>query len=142
MSVQEIIDRARDLVTVNRVYGSPIEQDGVMLVPAAKIGGGGGAGEGTQPEGKGDGSGGGLGLRARPAGAFVIEHGEVTWRPAVDVNRAIMAGAAVMLAGVLAGWSVARARSRMGLEHRGAPRALAGRAMAARAARRARARGA
>jgi len=33
-----------------------------------------------------------LGLRAVPAGVFVIRNGEVKWRPAVNVNRAILGG--------------------------------------------------
>lgn len=101
MNVQEILDRARDTVTVNRVYGEPIREDGVTIIPAAKIGGGGGGGQGEQPQEKGRGMGAGLGMTAQPTGAFVVRNGDVTWRPAVDVNRAVLAGAALGIAGFL-----------------------------------------
>ncbi len=31
----DIIDRARDVMTVKRVFGAPIHQNGLTLVPAA-----------------------------------------------------------------------------------------------------------
>lgn len=101
MDVNEVIDRAHDALNVRRVFGEPIQQGEVTLVPAAWVtgGGGGGAGEapseGTEtPAGKGFGS--GFGLRARPAGAFVLRQGQVRWKPAVDVNRIIL-GAQVLV---------------------------------------------
>lgn len=112
MDVNDVIDRARDSINVKRVYGEAIQQDGVTVIPAALVvgGGGGGGGEGPAPQQagvkgevpKGSGSGSGFGLRARPAGAFVIREGKVTWIPAVDVNRIIrgaqlLAGAAIVL---------------------------------------------
>lgn len=101
MNVQEILDRARDAVTTNRVYGEPIREDGVTIIPAARIGGGGGGGEGAQPGEKGHGIGAGLGMTVQPTGAFVVRDGKVTWQPAVDVNRAIMVGAALGMATLL-----------------------------------------
>ncbi|QRK09032.1 hypothetical protein JQX13_02370 [Archangium violaceum] len=104
MDVNEVIDRARDAFNVRRVFGEPIQQGEVTLVPAAWVsgGGGGGGGEGTAPEGAenaggtGKGYGSGFGLRARPAGAFVLRNGKVSWMPAVDVNRIIL-GAQVLM---------------------------------------------
>jgi uncharacterized spore protein YtfJ len=81
-NVDEILKGARDAITAKRVYGDPIEQDGVTVVPAAAVGGGGGGG--GDAEGNG---GGGFGLRARPVGAWVIRGGDVSRSPAVDVNR-------------------------------------------------------
>lgn len=81
-NVDEALKGARDAITVKRVYGDPIESEGVTVVPAAAVGGGGGGG------GDAEGNGGtGFGLRARPVGAWVIRDGEATWRPAVDLNR-------------------------------------------------------
>jgi uncharacterized spore protein YtfJ len=102
VNVQDIMERARDAVTTNRVYGEPIHSDGVTIIPAAKVGGGGGGGEGTQPEEKGRGLGAGLGLTAQPTGAFVVRDGDVTWHPAIDVNRAVMFGAALGITALLA----------------------------------------
>jgi uncharacterized spore protein YtfJ len=85
---------ARDAMTVKRVYGDPVQSDGVTLVPAATVrGGAGGGGEGG-PEG---GGGGGFGIVARPIGAYVIRDGSVSWRPAVDLNRVLLLAAAVVL---------------------------------------------
>jgi uncharacterized spore protein YtfJ len=84
---------ARDAMTVKRVYGDPVQSDGVTLVPAATVrGGAGGGGEGG-PEG---GGGGGFGIVARPIGAYVIRDGSVSWRPAVDLNRVLLLAAAVV----------------------------------------------
>ena len=104
MDVNEVIDRARDAFNVRRVFGDPIQQGAVTLIPVAWVsgGGGGGGGEGTAPEGAertsgtGKGYGSGFGLRARPAGAFVLCDGQVHWMPAVDVNRIIL-GAQVLV---------------------------------------------
>ena len=81
-NVDELLGGARDSITVKRVFGDPIESDGVTVVPAAKLGGGGGGGGDNENNG-----GVGFGLAAWPVGAYVIKDGEVTWKAAVDVNR-------------------------------------------------------
>jgi uncharacterized spore protein YtfJ len=88
--VPDFVDRVRDAITVRRVFGDPVERDGVTVIPAAYVGGGGGGGggSGTQPDGQvGSGSGGGFGVKARPAGALVIRDGDVRWEPALDPER-------------------------------------------------------
>lgn len=79
----------RDAITVKRVFGEPYEKNGVTIIPAASVMGGGGGGYGDDPKGGGAamGAGTGFGLAGRPAGAFVIKGDEVTWQPAIDVNR-------------------------------------------------------
>lgn len=87
-----------------RVFGTPIQQDGVILIPVAKVGGGGGGGSGTGPAEAGQeagGSGGGFGLTARPAGVYVLRNGRVAWKPAVDVNRVILGGQLVAVVALL-----------------------------------------
>lgn len=81
-NVDELLAGARDAITVKRVYGDPIEQDGVTVIPAAVVGGGGGGGGDDENNG-----GCGFGLRARPIGAYVIRGDQVQWVPAVDVSR-------------------------------------------------------
>lgn len=88
MRVTEAVSTARDAITVKRVFAEPYEQDGVTVIAAAAVAGGGGGGSGTDAEGQ-DGEGGGFGARARPVGAYVVKNGEVSWRPAVDVNRIV-----------------------------------------------------
>ena len=90
-NVDQMWKGTRDALTVKRVYGDPVERDGVTVIPAAAVRGG--AGGGGDNEGNG---GGGFGLAARPIGAYVIQNGKVSWRPAVDVNRVLLLVAAVV----------------------------------------------
>jgi uncharacterized spore protein YtfJ len=94
MNPQQILLDAQEALSVRRVFGDPIHAGDVTLVPAAIISGGGGGGTKTAEEG-----GVGFGLSARPAGVFAVKHGEVRWRPAINVNRVIAGGQVV---GVLA----------------------------------------
>jgi uncharacterized spore protein YtfJ len=90
-NVDEMWKGTRDAITVKRVYGDPVKSEGVTLVPAAVVRGG--AGGGGDSEGNG---GGGFGIVARPIGAYVIREGRVSWRPAVDLNRVLVLGAALV----------------------------------------------
>ncbi len=97
---QRVIEGIRDTVTAKRVYGDPYEQNGTTVIPAAAIRGGGGGGEGRRGAEEA-GAGGGLGVMARPSGAWVVHDGEVTWKPAVDVNRIALGAQIVALAAIL-----------------------------------------
>jgi len=116
MNPREILEQARDTFTVRRVFGEPIERDGLVLVPVAAVSGGGGAGsgEGRPSEGSpaGTGAGGGFGGTARPVGVYVIDHGQVRWEPAVDLGRVIIGAQVVLVVGLLVLRSVLRARQR------------------------------
>jgi Sporulation protein YtfJ (Spore_YtfJ) len=122
MNVDELLSQTRDAITVSRVFGEPIEEDGVTVVPVAAVRGGGGGGGDDEDNG-----GGGFGVSARPVGVYVIEGGEVSWRPAVDPMRLALGGQLVGALAIAAAWSVGRAwlrarpRARSG---RGARRAL------------------
>ena len=110
MNVDEMLSGARDAMTVKRVYGDPIERDGSLVIPAAKVAGGGGGGGDKENNG-----GGGFGLRATPVGAWIIREGQVEWEPAVDVTRIATLG---MLVAIVFLWTVrsmakAQARARM-----------------------------
>ena len=94
MNVTEMLEGARDAMTVKRVYGDPIEREGLTIVPTADVRGGGGGGGDAENNG-----GGGFGLQARPVGIYIVKNGEVTWEPAVDVNRISMMG---IVAGIVA----------------------------------------
>jgi uncharacterized spore protein YtfJ len=115
MEPDELMQQARDAITVKRVFGEPYERDGVTLIPAASLrgGGGGGKGEGGAGEaGSGSGSGGGFGIAAKPAGMYVIEGGKVRWQPAVDVNRIVLGGQIVAIVALLLLRSILRRRRR------------------------------
>jgi uncharacterized spore protein YtfJ len=97
MNVDELLARARDGMTVSRVFGEPHVQDGVTVIPAALIVGGGGGGGGRDSAGN-DGEGGGFGLFAAPVGAFVVQDGQVRWVPSIDVNLAVLVTSGIVLA--------------------------------------------
>jgi uncharacterized spore protein YtfJ len=88
MKPEDVLATAKDSMTARLVYAEPIEREGVIVVAAAAVSGAGGGGGGTEKDGK-EGSGGGFALSAKPAGAYIIKPGRVSWRPAVDVNRLI-----------------------------------------------------
>jgi uncharacterized spore protein YtfJ len=112
MDVADVIGQARDAITVKRVFGEPYEKNGVTVIPAAKVQGGAGGGAGENPEGQGKGSGSGFGVSARPAGAYIVREGQVTWQPAVDVNRAIAVAGVVALFFLFTLRSIAKARTK------------------------------
>jgi hypothetical protein len=53
-----------------------------------------------------EGAGAGMGMGAKPAGAFVLEGGHVTWRPAIDVNKVILGGQVVAIVALLVARSI------------------------------------
>jgi hypothetical protein len=52
----------------------------------------------------------GFGLIARPVGAFIIRNGELSWRPAVDVNRIVLGGQVVAIVALLTVRATIKAR--------------------------------
>lgn len=97
MKLGQLASTARDLFTAKLVYGEPVERDGVVVIPAATVfggGGGGGGDTGALPVREGA----GFGVFARPAGAFVVRDGSVTWVPAIDLTRLGLAAAATVVA--------------------------------------------
>jgi uncharacterized spore protein YtfJ len=101
VKVDELIEGARDAITVKRVYGDPVQENGVTLIPAASVRGGGGGG------GDAEGNGGsGFGLTASPVGAYVIKGDEVSWKPAVNPNRMILGWQIVAALAVFAWWRI------------------------------------
>ena len=87
------------------MFGESIEDQGVTVIPVAKVAGGGGGGGDTEGNG-----GGGFGLAGKPAGVYVVEGNGVRWRPAVDVNRVILGGQVVMVVALLVLRSILRHR--------------------------------
>ena len=112
MDVQKTIEDAKDAMTVRRVFGDPYEKNGVTVIPAARVqgGAGGGTGEGPKEQG-GRGTGTGFGINAKPAGAFVVRGDDVSWRPAVDVNKVILGAQVVAVLALLVARSIAKSRA-------------------------------
>ncbi len=96
------IRETRDALSASRVFGEPVDRDGATVIPVARVAGGagGGGGEGTDDAETGRGFGTGFGLGAQPVGVYELRNGDLTWKPAVDVNR-LLRGFQV-LAGIVA----------------------------------------
>ncbi len=108
MKLGQLAASAQNLFSAKLVYGEPVERDGAVVIPAATVfggGGGGGGDTGALPVREGA----GFGVLARPAGAFVVRGGSVTWVPAIDVTRIGLAAAVTVVA--LAKILARRARS-------------------------------
>jgi uncharacterized spore protein YtfJ len=112
MEVQDVIAQARDALTVKRVFGEPYEKDGVTIIPAARVQGGAGGGGTEDVQGQGRGSGSGFGMTARPVGAFIIRGGELSWRPAVDVNRILLGAQVVAIVALLTARTILKTRAK------------------------------
>jgi uncharacterized spore protein YtfJ len=110
MKLDELLGKAGETFTARRVYAEPYERDGVTVIPAARVNGGSGGGSGHDTKGQ-DGEGGGYGISSRPAGAYVIKNGEVSWRPAFDPNRMVLMVGAAVVAYLLMRPRVIRARA-------------------------------
>jgi len=102
---QHTVTGTLDALHVRRVFGEPIERDGALFIPAAKVRGGGGGGGDNQGNG-----GSGFGLTARPAGMYVIRDGQATWQPALDLNRVILGGQIVAIVALLLVRSILKRR--------------------------------
>jgi uncharacterized spore protein YtfJ len=106
VDVRQVIEEARDVMTGRRVFSEPYERNGVTVILASRVQGGGGGGGGQEGEGESpkrpqSGWGGGFGVSAAPVGAFVIRGDDVRWVPAMDINKAIMGGQLVAIAGLI-----------------------------------------
>ena len=95
MELQNVLIGAQEALTVHRVFGEPVTVGDTTVIPTAAIGGGGGGGA-NGPQG-----GAGFGMSGRPSGVFVLRGDEVSWKPAVDVNRIILGGQFVAMAALL-----------------------------------------
>ena len=62
------------------------------------------------PNARARGPGSGFGMTARPVGAFIIRNGELSWRPALDVNRIVLGGQVVAIVVLLTVRAIIKAR--------------------------------
>ncbi|EYR63492.1 sporulation protein [Actinotalea ferrariae CF5-4] len=101
-----------DLLTVRRVFGERVTRDGVTVIPVARVMGGGGGGSAggpgpdesapdqaapdpAAPDQAALATGGGLGVQVTPLGVYVVSGSQVTWQPALDLQRIITGGMAL-----------------------------------------------
>lgn len=93
MNAEQVLARVSENVSAGRVFGTPIEREGVTVVPVAWVVGGGGGGVGqpaatgqTPPDGAG------FGMLAVPIGAYVIKDGDARFVPSYDLGFLIVVG--------------------------------------------------
>jgi uncharacterized spore protein YtfJ len=108
--VDEILSEARDTLSVRRVFGEPVDHNGVTIIAAAAVRGGGGGGAGEPGEGAPGGSGGGFGMSARPVGAYQLKDDEVRWVPAADTTKVILLAEVLGIVALLVLRSILRGR--------------------------------
>jgi uncharacterized spore protein YtfJ len=102
-----------DGADVRDAFGEPVQRDGALLVPVARVWTSGGAGGGSDAVGGEGPGGGGIGLvrRTRPVGAYVIDADGARWTPAVDVTRIVLTGqVAFAVVAVAVAWALRRRR--------------------------------
>jgi uncharacterized spore protein YtfJ len=104
--LKEISETLGSTATAKSVFGDPIQIDGKIVVPVAKVayvfGGGFGAGKNAlHADRQGEGAGGGGAVRAFPAGALEITAGETRFVPFTDLRWFAAVAAGVILAGLL-----------------------------------------
>ncbi len=122
MQIDELTSKVRDTLTVRRVFGDPIEKDGVTIIPVASVMGGAGGGEGPArhvagqtPEEEASastGSGAAFGVSAKPAGVYVVKDGKVRWQPAIDPSRIAVLGQVTAIVIFLVVRSIVRSRAK------------------------------
>jgi hypothetical protein len=90
MDAKEILAQAHDAATIKRVFGEPIEREGVTVVPVAAAWC--------------------FGLVVRPIGVYRIKGEEVEWQPAVDATLIALGGQLVGIVALLVLRSVLKRR--------------------------------
>jgi uncharacterized spore protein YtfJ len=115
-SVRESIEQGAN---ARAVFGEPQKEDGVTVIPVAKVSvrGGGGGGMGDMPEeGKhrrGRGLGMGMMIQTKPVGFIRIMNGEAEFVPIMDRTKLAMAGMAMSVVGMLMTAHVAKGVTRI-----------------------------
>lgn len=109
--VNEQIEEMLGRMDSKAVFGEPVQQGDMTLIPVASVAYGFGSGQGwgrgkdedaaeDAPMGEGGGAGGGGGGMARPLGYIKIDADGAKWEPTMDMTRISVAGM------LLSGWVV------------------------------------
>jgi uncharacterized spore protein YtfJ len=102
--IERIADRLGGVATAAAVYGTPVEREGLTVIPVARVrwGFGGGSGTGEGAEGKGGGEGGGGGVSASPAGYIEISSAGAEFKPIHGHAHLIVVPLIIIAAGITA----------------------------------------
>ncbi|MFD3001887.1 spore germination protein GerW family protein [Pontibacter toksunensis] len=97
--VERIAEKMSAAANAKRIYGEPVERNGVTVIPVSKAAYGFGGGAGTKAGEEGSGGGGGMVLT--PVGYIEIKEGTTKFRPIQDPQTLIklfaISGVAVLL---------------------------------------------
>jgi uncharacterized spore protein YtfJ len=96
-----LVERLGGRLATTTVYGTPVEREGVTIVPVAAARFGVGAGSGSDPAKGQQGDGGGGGGTVTPTGYIEIRDGRSRYVPVVDPARMVMLVLSAVLAGVV-----------------------------------------
>jgi hypothetical protein len=88
MQPSDVLPQFASTFAAKRVYSEPYTVDGTTLITAAAISGG----AGMRRDASERETGGGMGGSARPVGAYIVRDGQVTWKPALDLERIALRG--------------------------------------------------
>jgi uncharacterized spore protein YtfJ len=97
-------------LTSSTIFGTPVERDGVTVVPVGTVRFGFGGGGGSDASGKGEGEGGGALGSGGPAGYIELKDGRSRFVPIVHPGRMLALICATLVGGLLIA-EVGRARS-------------------------------
>lgn len=95
--IERLADRLGIVARARTIYADPVEQDGVTIIPVAKVRYGFGGGHRGR---HGPGYGGGGGVRVKPVGYIEIRQGTTKFRPIRDTFAIYR----LALASALLGW--------------------------------------
>jgi uncharacterized spore protein YtfJ len=102
--IERIAERVGGAASAAAVFGTPVEREGVTVIPVARVrwGFGGGSGTGEGAEGRGGGEGGGGGVSARPAGYIEITAAGATFKPIRGPEPLLVVPLIIIAAGITA----------------------------------------
>ncbi|OIJ87884.1 GerW family sporulation protein [Streptomyces colonosanans] len=106
--MERLAEKLGGRASVTAVYGEPVTQDGITVIPVARVGFGfcGGAGRETGTAKNTEGGGGGGGVGARPLGFIEIKDGTAVYKPIRGPWKGVALPIAVLLAGIMGSKSV------------------------------------
>ena len=130
VSVARVSDQVDEMVrrmNATAVFGEPILQGDMTLIPVASVTYGFGTGQGwgrgksedapaDEPLGEGGGGGGGAGGMARPLGYIRIDQEGARWEPTMDMTRVSIGG--MLLAGWIVFWFTKMVRAAIAAQGR------------------------
>ncbi len=119
-TMETVMNQFTKAASVDAVFGKPVKQGDIIVIPAAEvlsvmgfgIGSGSGIDENSKSSGGGGGGGGGGRVLSRPAAVVIIENGAVRVEPVVDVTKIAlgMFTAVGFVAGMM--WRMSRGKLR------------------------------